>query len=398
MSRSRREIQVAMAMTLALVAGVLIFCVASGLSRNFDFAGCYSAGLIARQSGFAQVYDVQEQARAQQTLHVGSKLFLIAYPPFQVLIFAQFARLPYAAAYVLWGLMNLALWAVFAIQMRSFAPRPRDALHYLMLCFFFLPAWAAVVLGQNSMILLLVYFFTWKSLQQGQDFQAGAYLGLGLLKYHLVLPFAIILLLRGKFKAVAGFGLVGLLLVAVSFAAAGTAGVSAFVHLVLDIVRQPANPAYESFSPRHIMPTILGGYSALLGSRVPGTWITALAGLTSLALLIFTAWRWRRAEKLGMSDDSSIMFGSALVATLLITPHLYTYDLTLMLLVMLLMFNSERWRIDSSWRRTITIAAAILYAPLYPLLFSHGASYVLIPPMLVFALSGTGHPEPAKGL
>ncbi len=124
MSRSRREIQVAIAMTLALVAGVLIFCATSGLSRNFDFAGCYSAGLIARQSGIAQVYDVPQQAKAQQSIPVGSKLFLIAYPPFQVLLFAQFARFPYAVAYVLWGLMNLALWAAFVIQMRPYASRP----------------------------------------------------------------------------------------------------------------------------------------------------------------------------------------------------------------------------------------------------------------------------------
>ena len=99
-----------------------------------------------------------------------------------------------------------------------------------------------------------------------------------------------------------------------------------------------------------------------------------------------------------MGMNSNIMFGSALAATLLITPHLYTYDLTLMLLVMLLIFNSDRWQRDSSWRRMITIAAAILYAPLYPLLFAHGASYILIPPILVFALSGPGQLEPAKAL
>ena len=114
-------------MTLALVAGVLIFCATSGLSRSFDFAGCYSAGLIARQSGIAQVYDVPQQAKAQQSIPVGSKLFLIAYPPFQVLLFAQFARFPYAVAYVLWGLMNLALWAAFVIQMRRMLPAHDDA-------------------------------------------------------------------------------------------------------------------------------------------------------------------------------------------------------------------------------------------------------------------------------
>jgi hypothetical protein len=274
--------------------------------------------------------------------------------------------------------------------MRPYAPVPRDGLHYLMLCFFFLPSWAAVVLGQSSMILLVLYFFTWKLLQQGQELRAGAFLGLGLLKYHLVLPFAVILLLRGKFRAIAGFSLVGMLLAAISLVAAGTAGIWAYAHLLVDIVSHPANPAYESFSPGHIMPTIWGGYFALLGGRVPAAGITLLAGLTSIGLLVFTAWRWRQAEKHGMDNHSNIMFAAALATTILVAPHVYTYDLTLLLLVMLLIFNSERWAEDRRWRRWVIAAAAILYAPLYPVLFAQGWSYLLIPPLLVFALSGPG--------
>jgi len=84
------------------------------------------------------------------------------------------------------------------------------------------------------------------------------------------------------------------------------------------------------------------------------------------------------------------MFAAALTVSLLVTPHLYTYDLTLMLLVMLLMFNSSRWTTDASCRRSLTVAAVLLYLPLYPLLFAHGASFLLVPVLLVFALNGGG--------
>jgi len=188
----------------------------------------------------------------------------------------------------------------------------------------------------------------------------------------------------------AGFGLTGFVLALLSFAAVGSAGMLSYVHLLLDIARNPANPAYESFNPRHIMPTVRGLFAALLGPGVSPVWINALAALASAGLVIFTVWRWRREERQGDGDSLGLMFAAALTVSLLVTPHLYTYDLALMLLVMLLMFNSPRWLNDAAWRRRLTVATAILYAPLYPLLFQHGASYLLVPVLLVFALSGPG--------
>lgn len=117
--------------------------------------------------------------------------------------------------------------------------------------------------------------------------------------------------------------------------------------------------------------------------------------MTSTGLLVFAAWRWRQLEKPGMGSHSNSMFAAALATTLLVAPHAYSYDLSLLLLVMLLMFNSERWAEDRPWRRWVIAAAAILYAPLYPVLFAEGWSCLLILPMLVFALSGPGQ-QPAR--
>jgi hypothetical protein len=388
--RSRREIQIALAFTVMLVAGVLLFCAAFDHPQDFDFAGCYSAGLISREAGTAKVYDVQRQMQVQRSVLGRTQLFLYAYPPVHALMFAQLARFPYVTAYIIWGCLDIVLWALFVCLMRPYAAIPRDPLRYLMLCFLFLPAWAALVLGQSSLILLVLYTLTYICLRHRHDYWAGVFLGLGLLKYHLVLPFALILLLRGKWRVIAGFGLACSVLVALSFWTAGSAGVLAYGRLMLDIVRDPANPAYESFSPRHIMPTIWGFFTALLGRYVSLVWIKILAAMTCVGLVFFTALRWRREELHRGEESLAPMFASALSVSLLVTPHLYTYDLTLMLLVMLLMFNSFRWTADASWRRSLTIAAVLLYLPLYPLLFAHGASFLLVPVLLFFALSGGG--------
>jgi hypothetical protein len=387
--RSRREIQIAFSMTVLLVVAVLLFCAAFDHPQDFDFAGCYSAGLISRQAGTAKVYDVQRQIQVQRSALGRTQLLLYAYPPFHAALFAQLARFSYVTAYIIWGCLDIALWTFFVCLMRRYAPIPRDPLRYFMLCFLFLPAWAALVLGQSSLILLVFYMLAYVCLRHRHEYWAGVFLGLGLVKYQLVLPFVLILLLRGKWRVTAGFGLVCSVLVALCFWTAGSAGMLAYGHLVLDIAKHPANPAYESFSPRHIMPTVWGLFTALLGRFVSLVWIKIFAALTCAGLVLSTAWRWSREQRQRGDESMGPMFAVALTVSLLVTPHLYTYDLTLMLLVMLLTFNSSRWTNDALWRRWLTVAAAILYLPVYPLLFAHGASFLLVPVLVVFALSGT---------
>ena len=220
-----------------------------GHPQDLDFAGCYTPGFISRQDGAAKIYDLQKQIQVQRDSLSRSEFLLYAYPPFHVLLFEQLARFSYFQAYVIWGFVNVALWLFFVHLMRTHAPIPRDPLRYFMLCFLFLPAWANLVLGQNSLILLVLYTLTFICLKRRQDYRAGVFLGLGLLKYHLVLPFALICLLRGKWRLMAGFTLTCAALVALSFAAVGSAGMLSYVHLLLDIARNPANPLYESFNP-----------------------------------------------------------------------------------------------------------------------------------------------------
>jgi hypothetical protein len=47
------------------------------------------------------------------------------------------------------------------------------------------------MLGQDSILLLLCYGLAWVALVKKSDFAAGAWLALGLCKYHLVLPFVL---------------------------------------------------------------------------------------------------------------------------------------------------------------------------------------------------------------
>src|SRR5205814_7237405 len=72
----------------------------------------------------------------------------------------------------------------------------------------FLPLWLDVMQGQIVAIILLSYSLAFFFMVRGKDFASGCALGIALVKFHLVLPFVFILLLRRRWRALCGFALV----------------------------------------------------------------------------------------------------------------------------------------------------------------------------------------------
>ncbi len=122
--------------------------------------------------------------------------------------------------------------------------------------------------GQTSVVLLLLFALTFVCVKRGQDFKAGVFLGLGLFKFALVLPFALIYCVRRKWRLMAGFSAAALLLGVLSLIAVGPAGVRSYIGLMFDIVKNPDNPAYADIRAWG-MPTIKGIFVALLQVATP---------------------------------------------------------------------------------------------------------------------------------
>jgi hypothetical protein len=129
-------------------------------------------------------------------------------------------------------------------------------------------------------------------------------------------------------------------------------------------------------------------FATLLTGRVSTAHIAALTAVTSIALLLFTAWRWRQQDRKGGENVSSLMFAAALVVSLVTAPHLYLHDLTLVLLAVVLVAGSSEL-VDKSPERVVLISAIlILYAaPLYVLLVHWEIMYLLAPLLAAFALA-----------
>lgn len=387
---AKRQFFIALALSAPLLLGaVFIMAQRSDLAR-YDFISIYTPALLMREGQVKVIYDPQVQARVQESIRHEPKVLLGIHPPFELTLFAPITRLSFSKAYGVWGVINAALWMLFAWLIRPYAPTAKDPLRYLLLCFMFFPAWVALLQGQTSLLLLVFWASAYVFMKRRKDFWAGVFLGLCLLKFPMVLPFALICLLRGRVKLLGGFLSAASLLGVLSIAVVGVSGVRTYVDLLLNITQNPINPPLWSISPAN-MPTLRGFLSALLAGNATSRSIQVAAALMSILLIGYMAWRWRCDDSAG-GGSSDLMFAASLVVADVAAPYLYTHDLTPTLLAVLLVIASHGWSRHAVCRLIVTVSSVILYIPVYPFLVPRGALFLLAPVLVAFALATSMFP------
>ena len=385
---TRGEVAIALGLTVALLFFIVLLNAVIGDSRHVDFAEFYAGGLIIYQGNASRLYDLDTQARVERQFLNGERALINPHPPFESLLFAGLARLSYRKAYLLWGAINAFFWLLFQQLLRPYAPVARWPFRYFMLCAIFFPLWVALMRGQTSVLLLLAFTLTYVCVKRGRDLLAGVFLGLGLVKFAIVMPFACICFVRGKWKMLAGLATAASVLGLLSLATVGAEGLRSYLRLLGAILRRPGDPAYGESFRAWGMPTVGGIFATLLTGRVTATHLAALTAVASASLLLFTAWRWRKQDRNGGEKSLPLMFAAALVVSQVTAPHLYVHDLTLTLLAVLLVAGTSELQ-EKSPERTVLIAAlVILYAaPLYVLLMRWELMYLLAPVLIAFALA-----------
>jgi hypothetical protein len=279
---------------------------------------------------------------------------------------------------------------LFVYLARPLSPVPRQTSWYLILCFAFLPFWVALLDGQTSLLLVVLYWLSLLSLKCKKDFRAGAILGMGLFRFQLVLPFALICLLRQKWKMMGGFATVASLLGLLSIVVAGPSGLLSYYQLLLHVIKHPADPAYVAIQP-YDMPILRGFLSVLLTGRIGEKWTNAAVAVVSALLILFTAWRWRQQDRREGDASLGLAFAAAVAVALMTGFHLYVYDLSLLLPAVLLALGSSQWSERSGWNHVLNISIGILYLPpLYFLLSNRSQRYLLFIPLAGFAIAALG--------
>ena len=383
---SRRQMHIAMGMTAVILFAVVL---ANGLvlsGTTHDFAGIYAAARAVSHGEGSRLYDLSTQGQAQETLFHWGGVLAFLQPPFETWLFAPLALLPYTAAYVVWGAANIALWVAFVYLLRPYAPAPRHSLQYVLLCFLFFPAWVALMQGQTSILLLFLLSWAFVNLKRGREGWAGVCMGLGLIKFPVVVPLGLILLLKGKWRLMAGFAGTTVALGAVSLFTIGSTGMITYFHLLMDAAR------HSSFRPSGIkvaeMPNLRGFFHVVLSSVVSAPAINGCVLAASVLLIGYVVWRWRRegAEE-GPAFD--VMFAAALLIAQVTAFHLLIHDLSPALLAVLLIIGAGRYPQGSRWPAVGKASIAVLYAvPVCLLLFRAEPMFILAPVVVLLAWAG----------
>ena len=299
-------------------------------SLTVDFRSFWAATRSFLTAGPASVYDMPTLNRVIQQLGgqggavAGSLVAAPApYPPPYFLIFAPFALVPPVPGFALWTLFNLVL-AVGAVWplLRS-VQTPQLALVAALL---FFPLTFSLYAGQPSGILLFGLAQVYRSLQREQEYRAGLWLGVLLLKPQYAFGLVLVLLLKRRWPALAGVALAGGLLAAASVALVGIQGLLAYRAMLSSVA------GFRS-APAGIAPNIMISWRGFLLNILPGltdrtgVLLTLLVSVLTVACLPIL-WRgpWQPRD-----EQFAAAFLGTTVITLLAAYHSHIYGATLLL-------------------------------------------------------------------
>jgi Glycosyltransferase family 87 len=336
-----------------------------------DFTTFYAAGKILRDDQASRLYDPQTQFQTQQqfaaevSIRKGPLPYM--HPPFEAVLFLPLTFFSYRVAYVLWDLLNLLILFLLPWLLRPHVPLLQKA----SLAFWWLaelacfPVFIALLQGQDVLLLLLLLVLAFISLKSDNAFVAGCWLGLGLFRFHVVLPLVLILIWRTRGKAIFGFVLSACGLMMLSLGVVGWRGTLAYPEQIWRLEQGMERS-------RVVIPGDAPNLRGLLeGWVLPNTWKGRdfVVAVVSIALLVAAAWLWKQnPEKIDLG------FSLCVIVAVLCGYYAFAYDLSLLILPVVLVLNhvGESQR-TALWRNTALVGPifVLFCTPLQMFLISH---------------------------
>jgi hypothetical protein len=250
------------------------------------------------------------------------------YPPVAALPFLLLGRLPLAWASTLWVTLSIGMVAGSALLCLSLW-RPRPGLPYLLPilagALLFRPALVTFINGQLSALFLMVLILAGWSWERDRTFLGGLFLPVLALRPNLGLPILALvglwLVARRHWSAVCGMMVSGLVMLALSWLLA-----PGWINPWLQV---GDGKLWNTFG---FHPSLWGITGTLCNHELGCTlgWGTALALPLALASLMHLV-------RLDLNTSPMYVLAVLVPAGLLVTPYLWAYDQTLLLLPILVL-------------------------------------------------------------
>jgi Glycosyltransferase family 87 len=329
---------------------------------HFDFVLYYSGAKIVSDGNGSQLYDLRVQRDYQRKFGARDKERDLPFNhlPYELLALLIPAKFSFPVAHALWAAINIFLLAVMLARLFPFLEAQHRPLFAMML-FAYFPTITALKMGQDSVITALLLVETFVSLKRTRYAIAGGLLALGLYKPQFVLPIVGIFLLHRRWSAILGFLSAGLLLGAISLAMVGWDGLMGLFSLWLPMI-QRGNVVWPELMTnlRGLVYMILD-----LGGLSGATNILTL-GLSIVAYVISLRLWPRSADERDELFD--MRFALAIVMTVLVSFHLYSYDGALLAISLIIMLNRvlKEPRAYPARHRLFLAILIVLFLPLVP--------------------------------
>lgn len=288
---------------------------------------------------------------------------------------------------MLWGAVNVVILLAIPFVLRSVRDDPGAISPTLagLIALAFFPVAFNLLQGQDAVVLLLVFWFVFAFLRRGADFRSGMCLGVGLIKFHLTIPIALIFLLRRKTRLVLGFLTTALILAVVSTTVVGWPALVGYPRYLWELNRATG----VGFITASSMPNIRGLLAAF-GVYQDSLLVTGVLWAIEICGIIFTAYVWRP----GADDDQTLLtvgFSLSIVMTILTSFYVYAYDMTLMLIPILQLgslFLQDLRKQPWPQRILASCVVLLLLTPIYwVLIFRFHRFYWMALVLLIMALS-----------
>ena len=325
----------------------------NGKPIGTDFSSFYAAGSLALEGRAADVYNMAaHHAREQQLFGEATPYYGWLYPPLFLLVVTPLALLPYPLALAVWQGATLALYLAGVAAILRRIRRDDTVLRRLWLLAAL--AFPAVLInlghGQNGFLTAGLFAAALVALPK-RPLLSGILFGLLAYKPQFGLSIPVALLAAGQWRTVVAAGVTVLALSATAALAFGADIWSLFAATTetsRKLLLEEGTVGFEKLQSVFAAVRMLGGSISLAYVAQAAVSIIAVLGV---------AWAWR------VSRDHEMKAALLIVATLLASPHVLDYDLTI-LAPALAFIVASRWP-DGFGNYDISALAAVWCVPLF---------------------------------
>ena len=287
------------------------------INGRWDFESFYLAAKMVRAGDGHRLYDLSTQAAYQRRYIDPARAVTepdlpFLYPAATTLLFLPLAWLPLTLAFSAWTAFSLAV-LVLTVRVLQRHLRIAQNDRPIFAALLFLPIFVCLLHGQLSILVLFLYAVAFSCFKRGNSFAAGVVLGLGTLKFQVMLGFFAILLLRRCWKCLAGVAVGSVPVALLSAAVLGWRGAMWYPLTVTQLAHIP------SFDTARSMISLYGFLTTALGHQPPAWLVLILSGGMVLAAAL-------------VQNDSELAFSVGMLAAMLVSYHAFLQELTLMLL------------------------------------------------------------------